>query len=85
MSHHIGAVTDITAEPLAEEVSDIRLVVHDEDADTHAVALVLVAWKTRSSWIVQPSLISSHKALANPAWIGASLSSQWRPMAPPCG
>ena len=39
---HIGALARFAAETLAEEVGDIRLVIHDQDTDAHAVAPLLV-------------------------------------------
>jgi hypothetical protein len=39
--HHVGAVSCLTAKTLAKEISNIRLIVHDQNADAHMVPRVL--------------------------------------------
>jgi len=41
--HHIGSLAGLAAKPLTEQVSDIRLVVHDQDTHTHEAASPNVA------------------------------------------
>jgi hypothetical protein len=40
--HHIGSLANLAAKALVKEVSDIRLVVHDQDTGTHAYPLGIV-------------------------------------------
>jgi hypothetical protein len=42
--HHIGSLASFAAEVLAKEISDIRLVVHDQDTHTHNATCAIVVW-----------------------------------------
>ena len=41
--HHKGSLAGLTAKLLAKQVGDIRLVIHNQDADTHDAASAIVA------------------------------------------
>jgi hypothetical protein len=47
--HHIGSLAGFAAQTLTEKISDIRLIVHDEDAYTHDAASAIVARKASGS------------------------------------
>ena len=42
--HHIGSLAGFAAKALTEKISDIRLVIHDQDAYTHDAASAIVVW-----------------------------------------
>ena len=41
--HDIGSLAGFAAKPLAEQIGDIRLVIHDQDTHTHDAASAIVA------------------------------------------